>query len=1156
MSGALPAEVVAARADPRRTIGRYVLLEKLGQGGMGVVHRAFDLGLHRSVAIKLLHPAPGGPASAERRLARFRREASATGRLRHEGIVSIHEVGEHHGHPFIVMDLVDGESLQAILDREELDPRRLADVVRRAALAIQHAHDQDIVHRDVKPENILVDGQGRPRIVDFGLAFDAAAERLTMSGELLGTPLYMAPEQLADGGGDRAGPPTDVYGLGGVLYRGLTGSPPFVADAMINVVRMLARDEPVAPRRRNPATPPALEAITLRCLRKRPADRFASAAELAAALGRFLDGDDDPTDRARPAGATLALAVASATVTAGLVIGLAFALGGGDPASSSPGGPDPHVPASVPDATPASDEARPAPPPAPAPGDEWRPTWTSVDGAEATRTPTPLWSSDGVTADPLAGARAGGPRDALAAAFVGEAERRDGGRVAVRYDPARHGRVVALSSHGFFSRGGVVGTPDVVEGAASIRAENDAGKVELRVGDARWESPRISARVSIGAIDATVLTIGDLVIHGRERTVTARGVSVRRPLEDDIWHDIVVAPGAPAGRRVRIDGLSIDELDEALGPRDAERDAGAPLALGVAEGEFRFGPVEVEGRCRRSDLPARATAPPRLGAAARVAAAFHLDDASAADGPFVAIGEPAAGKVELVAELAGGRLILRHLRGPIATAALEAPAGPVDGWIILERRGDRLEASAALGEVRATIVAAEPLPILAAELRASWGSLGAPVRFGAISVHESSDETRRAEYDTLARENGQALLDRPDTLGRDPRQIWRVTSIALARSAETVWADVAFVGRPEERSRLARATLAALRWAADGLRDDPVARADALARAVVAAIIARDTVAADVLSGEIVDEIGAEAARTRIDQVVRSEGHGFSRDLIRGLGPKGVDPMASHTATVVAERVFPDRRATILEHRARSLLEVATRLPEEMSQPLELRQEALVLLRRAVAEGARGGEAEGALAELLAELGRPTEAIPHWRSVAEQRPDAWIPWARLGALLADQGDPIGAVEAFLASLAANPRSPVVRPLQMILSDAGLDTARPGLAAVALLALADRTERNDPGAAARLRERVRRIMATVAAKRPRDADLLLYAGARLGQTLSASADRPTAVLLRARLDPTDPARLAELRRAAEASHLVRALAILDPELSLEAPADER
>jgi tetratricopeptide (TPR) repeat protein len=282
--------------DAGKAIRQYAIVRELGKGGMGVVYEAFDTTLKRRVAIKtILDPARADPDALER----FRREAQAAARVPHPGIVQVFETGVHEGKPFLVMELVDGESFEALLKREAVPPRRVAEIVRGVALALEHAHAHGVVHRDVKPANVLVDKEGKPRLTDFGLARDeAVTAQLTATGDVLGTPAYMAPEQARGVPGEQ-GPHTDVYALGGLLYRALTGSPPFAAANAQALLYKVLTQEPVALRRVKPTVHQDLETISLRCLAKEPARRYATAGAVAEDLRRFLEGE---AILARPSG--------------------------------------------------------------------------------------------------------------------------------------------------------------------------------------------------------------------------------------------------------------------------------------------------------------------------------------------------------------------------------------------------------------------------------------------------------------------------------------------------------------------------------------------------------------------------------------------------------------------------------------------------------------------------------------------------------------------------------------------------------------------------------------------------------------------------------------------------------------------------------------
>ncbi len=280
------------RAESPDEIGRYAIVRELGRGGMGVVLEAHDPTLDRRVAIKLLHPSF---AEDERAIARFQREARAVAKLRHPGIVSVHEVGTmRDGTPFLVMDFVAGTTLEAWLDDELRDPKEVAVAIAAVARACHAAHERGIVHRDVKPRNVMVtddDADGaHPILMDFGLAHDGGASALTATGQVLGTPNYMAPEQVRGKRGT-IGPAADVYALGATLYRGLCGRPPFLARSAVAILRMVLEDEPSPPRKVLATVPRALDAIVRRCLAKAPEDRYPSAAELADELDRFVAGE-------------------------------------------------------------------------------------------------------------------------------------------------------------------------------------------------------------------------------------------------------------------------------------------------------------------------------------------------------------------------------------------------------------------------------------------------------------------------------------------------------------------------------------------------------------------------------------------------------------------------------------------------------------------------------------------------------------------------------------------------------------------------------------------------------------------------------------------------------------------------------------------------
>jgi len=279
-----------------RFLGEYELEGEIGRGGMGIVYRARQRGLQRRVALKTL--SAGGLASSVD-IERFCNEARAVGQLQHPNIVAIHTAGIDDGQHFFTMDLVEGKSLAELVGHGPLSPERAARYVRAVAEAVHYAHEQGILHRDLKPSNILIDGSDQPRITDFGLAHWLAGDsRLTVTGQVLGTPGYMSPEQASARCG-RLSAASDVYALGAILYELVTGRPTLLADTPLEALLLMVQMEPVAPRLLNPRVPRDLETICLKCLEKEPGRRYASAAELAADLERFLDG---VPVRARPIG--------------------------------------------------------------------------------------------------------------------------------------------------------------------------------------------------------------------------------------------------------------------------------------------------------------------------------------------------------------------------------------------------------------------------------------------------------------------------------------------------------------------------------------------------------------------------------------------------------------------------------------------------------------------------------------------------------------------------------------------------------------------------------------------------------------------------------------------------------------------------------------
>jgi len=276
--------------------GDYELLEEIGRGGQGVVYRARQKSLNRTVALKVIGL---GQWATQAHLKRFRREAEAAANLDHPCIVPIYEVGEREGSCYFSMKFIDGGQLDEVAKRTPISTRNAAELIAKLARTVHHAHEHGILHRDIKPGNILLDANGEPHLTDFGLARLVETEStVTRTIEVLGTPSYMAPEQ-AVGNNARVGRATDVYGLGAVFYQLLTGHPPFAGGTTLETVRLVLDTEPRQPRLWNPKINRDLSTICLKCLEKDPQRRYSSALALAEDLERWLN--HEPI-RAKPSG--------------------------------------------------------------------------------------------------------------------------------------------------------------------------------------------------------------------------------------------------------------------------------------------------------------------------------------------------------------------------------------------------------------------------------------------------------------------------------------------------------------------------------------------------------------------------------------------------------------------------------------------------------------------------------------------------------------------------------------------------------------------------------------------------------------------------------------------------------------------------------------
>src|SRR5215469_9269235 len=277
--------LASSAARMQMEFGDYELLEEIGRGGQGVVYRARQKSLNRPVALKVIGL---GQWAAKAHLKRFRLEAEAAARLDHPCIVPIHEVGEREGCCYFSMNLVEGSQLDEVVKRKPMPLRRAAELIAKLARAVHYAHEHGILHRDIKPGNVLLDKKGEPHLTDFGLARLIETESsVTQTLDVLGTPSYMAPEQ-AVGNNAAVSSATDVYGLGAVLYQLLTGHPAFAGGTTYETIKLLLDTEPRQPRSLNPKIDRDIATICLKCLEKNPQRRYSSALALAEDLEHWL----------------------------------------------------------------------------------------------------------------------------------------------------------------------------------------------------------------------------------------------------------------------------------------------------------------------------------------------------------------------------------------------------------------------------------------------------------------------------------------------------------------------------------------------------------------------------------------------------------------------------------------------------------------------------------------------------------------------------------------------------------------------------------------------------------------------------------------------------------------------------------------------------
>jgi serine/threonine-protein kinase len=1102
---------------PGTRLGDYTVLATLGRGGMGVVYEARDERRGLTVALKVVRPELlAEPGLVER----FQREADAMRRLRHPGIVAIHDVVTLPQARFLVLERVAGGTLQQRVKREGPLPwPEAAQIGAEIARALGVVHEAGLVHRDVKPQNILLGPE--PKLSDFGLSRSngAGPGSLTATGEIVGTFEYLAPEQAE--AGKTVDARTDLYALGGTLFTLLTGSPPFKGQGYA-LVRSHLSETPPSVRSQAPATPPELDRLVARLLSKDPAARGASANAVALELAAIASGKTSRRRRRLPA-----LAVVGVLLLAAMTL-------------SRHGAPPAPPPPSLPRA------------PLPAPDPALTPRWALGATPHAELRPGSLWERGGRTAAPLRGVRDPDLRDALADAFLGRTTRTEGGRVVVAYDPRRAARLHPRGSFSFFMRANGTSLWPLEGGPNElvVDAPNDAGGFDVRIGDARWEAPRVSFGSRAEYVDMTTFTVSvgedaqgsgarTLTLDGREQYATTgrRNVAYRKPL---VAHPVTFAPGAAAGSRVLLDGRCVEPLDadSALGP------APGGLAFTFNEGRFTIDDLAVEGRPVRPDVPATATAPVSLGFWARVLASFSCEK-EGSGGPFVALG--AAGEDRVSLELDGSVLRLRH--GEALLASIEVPGPrPARGWLALERRGPSLEAIAAVGTETRTISLVEPLPLAAKSVRASYGSTAPRVTFEEVLVHGGPEPSPASAFDLLA---ATGHLDEADQVLAHSEALvtaeskWRFAALALARVSDPRWAEPSLVGPPQlgERRQTARRAEQLLAEAAPGL---PLpARKDALARMILADVVAGEPDRAHAAALQLVELEPQATARARVDALERELGQPvLVKRLLAGYGGfsyEGTDEtgVAARDAVLVLadDRVAEIARLDALDAKRRKNFAGA-----------------LAALERARASGY---EPRVVIEDDMGDLvGEPPRALEYYRRALVLDPGNRSVWDKVAKIENSLGH-IEAIEAALASFACWSARPGARDALIRFGSVAEDRGHVGLAAACLLAIleTDDAPRDDMRTHALALAR-RAVAPPPSPDRIRDGLLAAYVAQACGDPFPLDPlDRSTAPLTklrRARLivDAHDEAGArAVLREAIHEDPFVHALARLDPVLSL-------
>ncbi|MGE0712194.1 MAG: protein kinase [Planctomycetota bacterium] len=941
-------------------LGPYERGRPLGQGGMGAVFEVRHVLSGARFALKTI-TLPLEDDDEER--LRFRREAELAVLLDHPHVVRVLDYDLKARVPWIVQELLPGGSLKDLLaERGPLSPERTRALGVALADALAHAHERGVIHRDLKPDNVLFDAAGEPRIADFGLARSLASDatRLTQTGVALGTPGYMAPEQVT--GAVEHGPQADVYGLGGVLYACLTGRPPFARENVFATLQAVIHDPPPRPSQAGVEVPRELDELIARCLAKDPAERPLDGAALRA----LLSGEA----ALRPLGSGARRAGLAAVVlgAAGLVLAALACWPTRDPAPAPQGGtpgPTPSLAVSPAPSLAASpvEVLRLSAPPA-----GFTERWRLGGAAPALGQPA-LWERAGRVADPLGGLRRPG---GLEQAFLGRATL-EGEGIAVEYAGGGVDLRLQVFASLYLGDDGM-DQLSPLDGALTAAAPNDAGPVYLYYGRARWLAPRLSARVTLTANDMGSLALrlvpGEATVSCEQRSGTAAGGGerVRWPWPRGETHELELLPRAPLRERFRIDGRVVDV------PVPGEESFAKRPCLMVTEAEAAgLRSLRVVGECLRPDRPAAAWAPGALPAAARVGLSFARGG-EGSGGPWVGLGSPALGAV-LEAALddrpEGAVLELRCRGEPIARRAL--PRQPLAGLLLLTRAGDEVTATLRTASDELELSACLPLP-LPDGLRPGYGSDAARVEVHDAAAWGGPPDPEREAFDAAC---AAGRVEAHLAAAGGARATWwrgaqrlqpllgslRPGSGVRRGARAAVW-----------RQELARAALRDLELAARELRGGP--RRDALARALLAAGFG-DEPARCAAAGQALAAEGQEQGRAALDFLwgggactqlaggldLHRAAHGVASALSEGylaLARDDERPRASWSLAVALKLRALERRNQALR----------ARQPEPPEVVADLRRAAQLLLaaERADFQGKDNG-VHAALSEVFLALG-------------------------------------------------------------------------------------------------------------------------------------------------------------------------------------------